>query len=238
LRIAEVFCPINYQMQVRLDYTAPVQREIDFWGEKPISRIRIRRAPIMAFIEQFFGWITLGQWGEAKKRYGYDKFYHLSLILEYATAPGQTDTLSMDIGVMDAMPSRRQISLVVEKLELINVSRVLNTLPSAEFHEVDLRGRPITLGRMLNNARTRMGDQAFFTYDAFTNNCQVFVKNLLEGVGLLDQSAMQFLFQPVDKLLQELPSYTQKVASFITTLGGVFNGVVNGYSNTNNQMIR
>jgi hypothetical protein len=217
-------------MSIRLDYTADVQQEIDTWGDKPITSMIVRRAPVMAWIETFFGFITAGQWDKVKQKYGYDKFYHLSLIVTYATAPTQTDTVTMNFLVDDMMPQRSEgIKVVVEKLALVNVSRRLDTKPNSEFHTVDMRGRVVTLGQMLERTRRLMGDQAFFTYDAFSNNCQVFVKSLLESEHLLSREGYEFLFQPVDKLLKELPSYTSKVARFVTNLGGIMTGVINGY---------
>ncbi len=216
-----------------MDYTADVRQEIEKWGDKPIQSITIRRAPVLAWIEKFFSLITAGQWNTVKQKYGYDKFYHLSLILTYATAPTKTDTVTMNFLVDDTMPQRSEgIKVIVEKLALVNVGRNLDTKPNSEYMPVDMRGRVITLGQMLERTRRLMGDQAFFTYDAFSNNCQVFVKNLLSSQHLLTKEAYEFLFQPIDKLIKELPSYTSKVAKFVTNLGGIMTGVVNGYKPT------
>lgn len=211
-----------------MDYTADVRQEIEKWKDTPIQSITIRRAPVQAWIETFFGFLTRGEWDKAKQRYGYDKFYHLSLILTYGT-----ESVAMNFMADDFMPQRKDgVKVVVEKLALVSVSRNLDTKPNSEYMPVDLRGRQITLGQMLQQTRRLMGDQAFFTYDAFTNNCQVFVKNLLHSQHLLTKEAHEFLFQPVDKLLKELPSYTSKIAKFVTNLGGIMTGVVNGYAPT------
>ena len=216
--------------QVRNELTAPEKRILDTIGDTPITRLRIRRSPVMAFIEKFFQAITLGQWEKVKQKHGYDKFFHLALILEYKS--GSDGRNEPETFIMT--PSPEFFRFVVEKLELVNIARTTlrQAPPRSEYMEVDLKGREITMRQMITNARTRMGDERFFRYDAFANNCQVFVRTLLEGVGLLTPEAQAFLFQPVDKLLKDLPFYTAKVARFITDLGGLLAGVVDGYSYT------
>jgi hypothetical protein len=134
-------------------------------------------------------------------------------------------------------PAPSQMRFTIEKLELISIQRSTMIKPNTDYQDVPLNGKTITLNEMVNRTRTMMGDEKFFTYDAFANNCQVFVKSLLQSVGLLTPQAMSFLFQPVDKLLKELPGYTSKVARFVTDLGGLMKGVVDGYQPTGNNML-
>lgn len=229
--------------QVKFQLTAPAQATLNSIGNNPISKIQIKRAPVAAFIEKFFQLITAGQWGQVKQKYGYDSFYHLALVLYYQS--GESYEMRMKKFIGDdpfglggsEPPSPSEMRFTIEKLELINIQRSTNEAQGTQYQDVPLQGRQITLNEMVNRTRTMMGDEKFFTYDAFTNNCQVFVKSLLESVGLLTPNAMSFLFQPVDKLIKELPGYTSKVARFVTDLGGLFRGVVDGYQSTGNNMM-
>jgi hypothetical protein len=224
--------------QVKLQFTAPVQTVLNTIGNNPISSIQIKRFPVADFIEKFFQLITAGQWGQVKQKYGYDNFYHLALVLYYKS--GETVQMKINRFVAEdgfEPPAPSQTRFTIEKLELINIQRSTSIKPNTDYQDVPLNGRTITLNEMINRTRTLMGDEKFFTYDAFTNNCQVFVKSLLQSVGLLTPSAMSFLFQPVDKLIKELPSYTPQVARFVTDLGGLFRGVVDGYQPTGNNML-
>lgn len=228
--------------QVKLQLTAPAQDTLSKIGNNPISRIQIKRFPIAAFIESFFQLITLGQWGQVKQKYGYDSFYHLALVLYYKS--GETYQMKIRSFMGDDImgggfepPAPNEMRFTIEKLELINIQRSTSIKPNTDYLDVPLNGKTITLNEMVNRTRTMMGDEKFYTYDAFTNNCQVFVKSLLQSVGLLTPAAMSFLFQPVDKLIKELPGYTPQVARFVTDLGGLMKGVVDGYQPTGNNML-
>lgn len=227
--------------QVKLQLTTPAQDTLNKIGNQPISRIQIKRFPVAAFIESFFQLITAGQWGQVKQKYGYDNFYHLALVLYYKS--GQSFQMNIRGFVGDDMMggfepiAPNEFRFTIEKLELINIQRSTSIKPNTDYLDVPLNGKTITLNEMINRTRTMMGDEKFFTYDAFTNNCQVFVKNLLQSVGLLTPQAMSFLFQPVDKLIKELPGYTPQVARFVTDLGGLMRGVVDGYQPTGNNML-
>lgn len=223
--------------QVKLQFTTPVQETLNKIGNNPIARIQIKRFPVAAFIEKFFQLITAGQWGQVKQKYGYDNFYHLGLVLFYKS--GESYQMRIDRFMDDGFepPAPREFRFTIEKLELINIQRSTSIKPNTDYQDVPLNGRTITLNEMISRTRALMGDDKFFTYDAFTNNCQVFVKSLLQSVGLLTPNAMSFLFQPVDKLIKELPGYTSQVARFVTDLGGLFRGVVDGYTPTGNNML-
>jgi hypothetical protein len=64
-----------------------------------------------------------------------------------------------------------------------------------------------------------MGEK-FYYYDAFHNNCQDFVGNLLAASGLLGPDIAGFIKQPVDQLVKEI-SITDRIARGITDLGGI-----------------
>lgn len=66
-----------------------------------------------------------------------------------------------------------------------------------------------------------MGNAQFFLYDAFGDrNCQSFIRDLLQTIGLYGEREKSFLYQPVDKLAQEIPSFAKKVSKSLTDLGG------------------
>jgi hypothetical protein len=48
---------------------------------------QIRREPILAFVDKFINLISFGKYNEAKRDLGYDKMFHLSLILQLENGP-------------------------------------------------------------------------------------------------------------------------------------------------------
>lgn len=138
-------------------------------------------------------------WEEAKRKNGFDRFYHLFMIATLEN--GQ--------------------QLHIEKNEIMRVSPSPRPCPDA----LDL-GTPstnITVNEMMERTRQRIGDRDFFTYDPLANNCQNFVNQLLRTLGLWNQTASSFVFQDIKGLRESLPSYTKYLARGLTDVGAFFN---------------
>ena len=62
-----------------------------------------------------------------------------------------------------------------------------------------------------------MGDD-FWRYDAFVNNCQNQILNALGSNNLLTRQLQNFIKQDTEKIASNLPSFSKKIVSGITTL--------------------
>jgi hypothetical protein len=138
-------------------------------------------------------------WETAKRKHGFDKFYHLFMII------------TMEDGT----------KLHVEKNEVIRMSENPRACPDA----LDLGAptQPSTVNEMMDKTRQRIGDRDFFTYDPLANNCQNFINQLLRTIGLWNQTSSSFVFQDIKGLREELPSYTKYLAKGLTDVGAFFN---------------
>lgn len=67
----------------------------------------------------------------------------------------------------------------------------------------------------VSNAWNFMGRVKFFSYNAFTNNCQMFVVNCLQANGVLTPELKSFLYQNLTDLAN---SGSDKTASAVTNL--------------------
>ena len=138
-------------------------------------------------------------WEEAKRKNGFDKFYHLFMIV------------TMEDGS----------TLHIEKNEVIRVSENPRACPDA----LDL-GSPtqlITVSEMFERTKQRIGDRDFFTYDPLGNNCQNFINQLLRTMGLWNETSKNFVFQDIKGLREDLPGYTKYLAKGLTDVGAFFN---------------
>jgi hypothetical protein len=193
----------------RLDFSPSVRRVIEEYGNRPITRMFVRRDPIQSAIDTALNFISIGSWSSLKKKYGYDTFYHLQL--EVAVRVSDSDDVNKRIviqknEVIDVSPAQP----VTEKTESVSV-------PISEGH---------TINSLLNNAKQILGDN-FYYYSAFNNNCQDFVSALLRGSGLMTRQLEAFVKQPVDQLVKSIP-ITERIARGITDLGGVVNVALEG----------
>jgi hypothetical protein len=194
---------------IRRDYPPNVRAILSQYGNGTIVGLAVRREPIKSFINTALNWITKGKWDMAKREANYDNMFHLGLVV--------------DVSVEGDVKR-----LLVEKNEVINITTSFSQSPDIQMLIVPPPTNPtITLNQMLENARNAMGD-SFFLYDAFKNNCQNFVFNLLSNSGLMTPSASAFILQPIDTILKNLPSYTPVVARAITDIAGMANRVIYG----------
>ena len=84
--------------------------------------------------------------------------------------------------------------------------------------------KSITIRDFMNNAISKMGSR-YYHYDAFTDNCQKYVVEVLEANGLLTPDIKEFVSQGVEKLLTEIPKLTTSIATATTDLGAIWQGL-------------
>jgi hypothetical protein len=178
----------------RIDYSPPVRQFLKDHEKTNISSLTVRRQPIQQAINKAFQLLTGGSWEKSKEQLGYDKLYHLSLIVN-----GDT---------------------IIEKNEVVKVAQAPPKSDAAEEINVPVKGT-VSITQLLHNTRQNMGDSDYFLYDAFKNNCQVFVLSILKYNHLLTPEIERFIDQSAYKLLEKNPSYTQGLAQAVTSLGAL-----------------
>jgi hypothetical protein len=185
----------------RLDnYNNNSKRTIDQYGDLPIKQLFIMRTPIMGVLNTVINYISLGKWNELKQQYGFDKLFHLSLVAKLEGGK----------------------HIIMEKNEVVNVSPEFSFGKDSETYDIELN-KPLTIRQILETARIKVGDNTFFSYDPFKNNCQFFIRYLLEGQDLYSEGAKNFLFQDLEQIYKNLPSYVPKVMKGTTTIGAIVN---------------
>lgn len=192
-KVVNVFKPRNDS------YNNTTRKNLEQYGNLPVKNLTIYRTPIMKILDKALNFISLGKFGELKKKYGFDQLYHLALV---ANVGGK--------------------HLVIEKNEVINVNTSFKTDKKTEIYDVPL-DKSFSVNDMLEKGRKNVGDGKWFSYDAFSNNCQFFIKYCLEAEHLYSKEAADFLFQDLKDLAKELPSYVKHTAKAITTTGAIVN---------------
>lgn len=194
---------------LRRDYPPNVRKVLEQYGNGVIVGLAVRREPIKSFINTALNWLTKGKWDMAKREANYDNLFHLGLVAD------------VEVG-------NEVKRLLIEKNEVINITTSFGQASDVEMLPLSVpTNPPITLNQLLENARRDMGEN-FFLYDAFKNNCQDFIYNLLNSSGILTERASAFIKQPIEVLLKRLPSYTPIAARAITDIAGIANRVIYG----------
>lgn len=171
-----------------------VSQNLIRFGDMNVENVRVCRVPIQSAIHQVFNVLTRGQWDIIRNQVGFDNLFHLYMLLDVG---GRT--------------------FILEKNQLIRLSEYPPTI-EGECRMVDF---PIvTLNTMIKNTINKMGMTNFLQYDPFRRNCQDFILNVLQANDASTPELQNFILQPVEKILERLPSYVAPIASGITRIAG------------------
>lgn len=187
---------------IRKEYSPAVKQVMNQYGNNQIVRITIYRKPIQQFVNTALNISSMNKWGRAVKDYGYDKVFHLYMIA----------TLNNGVNIL------------IEKNEIINIKVADQTdilQENGSFMQVTDPPVPnwLILNQMMQNTRAKMGEEMFWRYDAFLNNCQVFIKYILDANGMINQRLLDFIDQNIESIArQSLSAPAQGFAKFTTNL--------------------
>ena len=183
----------------KLDYSNDARKNKEKYGNYEIIRLNIYRTPISNLLVTGLNLISFGLFKKLMQRYGFDKLFHLALIA----------TIKTEQGIKN---------VIMEKNEIVNVSTNYATKETTEIYEIDISNisEALTVNKILDTALNNVGKELFFYYDPFKNNCQFFIKYLLEGQGLYSNDVKNFVFQDLKELYNDLPAIVPTIAKFAT----------------------
>jgi hypothetical protein len=187
------------------DYSTKAKKVLHEYGNQHIQSITIYRTPIQKMIDYSLNLFSLGKWKQLKQKYGYDTFFHLALVI--------------NVGVKN---------IIIEKNEIINISTEYKTTSQTETMNVNLPvGVTLTINELLEKTKEAMGNREYFSYDAFNNNCQSYIRKILQENGLYNININKFLYQDMTQFKKDIPSFLHTVANALTTSASVFGDAVN-----------
>lgn len=164
----------------------------------------VSRAPVQQLITEALNWVSLGTFKKNLKDSPYDKLFHLQIIF------------TIDNGQKIMFNKNEVIEAVVNP-----------TAPKdAETMDIPLIAPNLTIGEMLNNAKTTLGDK-FLIYDSRHANCQDFVLGILNGNNMNSTELTNFIKQDTEQLFKNTGSLS-KIARKITDIGAKVNDITTG----------
>jgi hypothetical protein len=192
---AEQFCQVvNTQIY---SYSYEAQRTLQLHSNQPVTELVIHRKPIPSLVNTALNIITSGKWNrERKKNNQLNTLYHL--VLECGLADGT--------------------KVYCQKNERIEINTCYIPSLQTEFCHVPLPVKappPFTLNDMLKKANVRMGDSKYFLFSPMDNNCQVYIKNILQAADLYTDTVEQFVFQNVDDVVATFSPFANKMLEVV-----------------------
>lgn len=184
------------------------------YGDILISSLSVCKMPVQEFVQKSLTLITLGKFDEYKKQLNYDDMFHLYLL---ARAPNGKNI------VIEKNAVAR-----IEFIDDVEVSKISNNCM-----KVDLNNNNYTINQLINNTNDAIGDNQMWVYDPQTQNCQWFLKNILEVNGLLTKELKDFIMQDAKKIISQLPDLTQRLFRGATDMANFLDILVHGRGLTN-----
>lgn len=190
---------LQYLFTTRYDLSPADKIFFNKYKDRPIQSLQIVRTPLDANVGTALNILTLNTWQKAVSESGYDKIFHLFLLIYF------TDTSP----------------LILEKNETVRLRPFdfsKDQGPTSGSYTVNYTSNSLTLNQLYQATLDGMGKDIFYTYDAFSNNCQNFVKSILGFNRLLSPQNERFIMQDVQAIVNSLPAYVVPVAGRITKL--------------------
>ena len=191
---------------IRNDFPPKARSILAKYAKAEVDNVIIRREPIVSLINTALNFISLGKWNEMRDKLNYDKLFHLSMVVQVRNPNAY---------------------ILVEKNEVINITdKFKMNSDKMEYLTIPVP-KGINFWTFMKRAQEAKGED-FFKYDAFNNNCQIFIDGILSANGVNTPEAQQFVMQNVDTMLDDLPEYVSPFARLTTNIAGLADRVLQG----------
>jgi hypothetical protein len=182
-----------------------VRRFLNEHGNEEITSVRIGRTPISSALNKMLNLVSMGGFDRGKQAQNVEEFFHLFLIINE--------------------------KYLIEKNQLLKIA---NYKPNDKEESVYVASPNVTIRQLLENGAGADPTSYYGKYEAFGNNCQDFVLRTLAANGMSSPEIIDFVKQPLDKLLPEIGQSTEKTSNFLTDLGAQLDtglqDLTNGYA--------
>jgi len=167
-------------------------------GNEIITSIVIVRSPLSNILHQILNSLTLGHLENRLNEYDYNSLFHLKVIINNKYS--------------------------IEKESTIKFTQSNHISAHSETREVKHIPYNLTISKMCENCFNQIGD-SMFSYNSKHNNCQAFIKNLLEASGMHGNEI--FIMQDVKQIFHGLTG-TRQIINTVTDIGNRLNMLSEG----------
>jgi hypothetical protein len=188
------------------DFMPPSVKDImNNYGQEIITSITLRRNPVSKLIIGAMNAVSLGSFKNKLDQQPYDKLFHLAMLVQ----------------------TNNNTKFLLEKIERVNISKSIGNPEGLETLAVPLNGKEINVFDLINNTKEQMGKTNFLDYDPVSNNCQVFIMNVLDSNGLLNDENKLWTKQDTEVLFKGNKTLA-KISKKLTDIGASANVLLHG----------
>ena len=163
-------------------YNKKCQKILDKYGDYKINRVYLLRQPLGKFVSIMTNIITFFNYNKYLSESADNYPYHPALIFEIK----QKNSVKF---------------LLVEKNNCINICENFLINKTYDFKPIDITKNRFTLKKILKKTQKRIGNQTYFNWNIYKNNCQEFTKEILITMGKYSEEYNNFIFS--DKIMKK-----------------------------------
>jgi len=191
-------------------YNKQSQEVLNKYGNYKIKRIYLVRQPFTKMITFGLNLFTFYYYNELIKKCHEYYPYHTLLLIELELKTKRKDL--------------RTKFLLVEKNNCINISENFFISKSQENIplEISKTNKKITLNKLLDLTRDRIGSKLFFNWNIYKNNCQEFTKELLVTLDKMDLNIQEFIYRDKLMKLYNPSEFTLHIINCLCTIYNIF----------------
>ena len=162
-------------------YNKKCKKILDLYGDCEITNIYLTRQPFSKTITFILNMLTLYNYEKLIKE-SQDNFpYHCLMIFEVK------------------LKNNMKKMLLIEKNNCINISDNFLINNTQEIKKLNIKNKHLTINTILNTTQSRLGNEKYFNWHLYKNNCQNFTKEILKTIGKYNKMNKTFIFR--DKLI-------------------------------------
>ena len=163
-------------------YNKKSQKILDTYGEYRITKIYLVRQPFTKFITFLLNIFTFYNYEKLISESNDNFPYHTLMIFEVETA------------------NKMRKLLLLEKNNSINICENFFINNTQDIKCFNLKNKKYTINSILKTTQNRLGNEKYFNWHLYKNNCQEFTKEILISIKKYNNINKEFIFR--DKLFK------------------------------------
>lgn len=188
----------------RYNYQPAMRKLLEKHGNETIKDLEIVRTPLQSWTQLLLNIASFGEFERIKNRNNYSDYFHLSLNIT----------------------TNKNNRFILEKNEVLNFEKGNKSFSNSETMKVRDIKTNLTLNKMLDNTH-ELQKNKFFNYNASSNNCQIFIRDVLSSNNMLNEEYKDFIVQDTVSLFYNNLLFRQTVNT-VTDIGSAINTIKEG----------
>tara|TARA_A100001015_G_scaffold311735_1_gene415548 strand:- start:1431 stop:2183 length:753 start_codon:yes stop_codon:yes gene_type:complete len=187
---------ININYYYLKDYNKYCKDILKEYGDYKIKYIYIGKKPITYMVELGVNLVSLYQYqtviNNYKKKNNCNLYPHHSFFI-----------------VELELPNKKSKLILVDKINCLRISLDFK-IESDQFilHKLSLKKKKLTLNAILEDTKQRLGDEAFFNWSLYKNNCIEFTREFLITINNYNKETQQFIDLDISNIkMNKLTNY-------------------------------